>query len=147
MARSGKARVVQNSGGYYRPPEFSEGRSTMHKNNQPGRSSSACGHLRRLGSAAALLRNDGRRRSSALRGIPGPSPLGQSQEGSIMPITANSYDARSGEMTYMISAEEAGEGFKLAVTPKDRNCNQLTFWQGDRYDENNFLVAQSDPLR
>ena len=64
-----------------------------------------------------------------------------------MPITANSYDARSGEMTYMISAEEAGEGFKLAVTPKDRNRNQLTFWQGDRYDENNFLVAQSDPLR
>jgi len=64
-----------------------------------------------------------------------------------MPITSNSYDARSGEMTYMISAEEAGEGFKLAVTPKDRNRNQLTFWQGDRYDENNFLVAQSDPLR
>ncbi len=64
-----------------------------------------------------------------------------------MPITANSYSARDGEMVYSISAEAGAEEFKLAVTPKDRNRNQLTFWQGDRYDVNNFLVAQSDPLR
>jgi hypothetical protein len=64
-----------------------------------------------------------------------------------MPITANSYNTRSGEMVYTISAAEGSEQFKLAVTPNDRNRNQLTFWQGDRYDENNFLVAQSDPTR
>jgi hypothetical protein len=64
-----------------------------------------------------------------------------------MPITNNSYNTRSGEMVYTISAEVGAEEFKLAVTPKDRNRNQLTFWQGDRYDENNFLVAQSDPIR
>jgi hypothetical protein len=46
-----------------------------------------------------------------------------------------------------ISAEEGAEEYKLAVTPMDRNRNQLTFWQGDRYDENNHLVAQSDPIR
>jgi hypothetical protein len=64
-----------------------------------------------------------------------------------MAITNNSYNSRSGEMVYTISAEVGAEEFKLAVTPKDRNRNQLTFWQGDRYDENNFLVAQSDPIR
>jgi hypothetical protein len=64
-----------------------------------------------------------------------------------MPITNNSYNSRSGEMVYTISAEVGAEEFKLAVTPKDRNRNQLTFWQGDRYDENNHLVAQSDPIR
>ena len=42
-----------------------------------------------------------------------------------MPITNNSYNTRSGEMVYTISAEEGAEEFKLAVTPKDRNRNQL----------------------
>jgi hypothetical protein len=64
-----------------------------------------------------------------------------------LPITSNTYDARSGEMIFGISAAEGSEEFKLAVTPTGRDRSQLTFWQGDRYDANSFLVAQSDPLR
>ena len=64
-----------------------------------------------------------------------------------MPITNHTYNPRSGEMIFTISAAEGAEELKLAVTPKDQNRNQLTFWQGDRYDENNHLVAQSDPIR
>jgi hypothetical protein len=64
-----------------------------------------------------------------------------------LPITSNTYDARSGEMIFGISAAECAEELKLAVTPKDRNRNQLTFWQDDGYDANSFLVTQSDPLR
>jgi hypothetical protein len=79
--------------------------------------------------------------------MPRLGPLGRNQEGSILPITNHTYDARSGEIVYTISAEEGAEEYKLAVTPMDRNRNQLTFWQGDHYDENNHLVAQSDPIR
>ena len=61
-----------------------------------------------------------------------------------MPITSYTYDAASGEMIYTIAATEGAEHFNLAVTPMGKNRNQLTFWQGDRFDENNFLVAQSD---
>jgi hypothetical protein len=62
-----------------------------------------------------------------------------------MPITNHVYEPRDGESVYTLT--EGGEEFSLAVEPHNRNRNLLTLWQGERYDENNFLVAQSDPLR
>jgi hypothetical protein len=62
-----------------------------------------------------------------------------------MPITNHDYDPRSGESVYTL--EEGGEEFSLAVEPEGKNRNRLTLWQGERYDEGNHLVAQSDPLR
>jgi hypothetical protein len=62
-----------------------------------------------------------------------------------LPITNHSYDARSGESVYAVT--EGGEEFNLAVEPEGKNRDRLTLWQGERYDEHNHLVAQSDPLR
>ena len=62
-----------------------------------------------------------------------------------MPITNHEYDPRSGESVYTLA--EGGEEFKLAIEPEGKNRNRLTLWQGKRYDEINYLVAQSDPLR
>jgi Domain of unknown function (DUF927) len=62
-----------------------------------------------------------------------------------MPITNHVYDPRSGESVYTLA--EGGEEFSLAVEPQSKDRNRLTLWQGERYDENNYLVAQSDPLR
>ena len=63
-----------------------------------------------------------------------------------MPITNHAYDPRRGESVYTLVAE-SGEEFTLAVEPEGKNRNRLTLWQGDRYDEGHYLVAQSDPLR
>ena len=62
-----------------------------------------------------------------------------------MPITHHKYDPRSGEIVYTLA--EGGEEFNLAVEPEGKNRDRLTLWQGERYDEHNHLVAQSDPLR
>lgn len=62
-----------------------------------------------------------------------------------MPITNHTYDSRSGDIVYTLA--EGGETFNLAVEPEGKNRNRLTLWQGNRYDEVNHLIAQSDPLR
>jgi hypothetical protein len=62
-----------------------------------------------------------------------------------VPITHHKYDPRSGESVYTLA--EGGEEFNLAVEPEGKNRDRLTLWQGERYDEHNHLVAQSDPLR
>jgi hypothetical protein len=62
-----------------------------------------------------------------------------------VPITNHAYDPMSGESVYTLA--EAGEEFNLAIEPEGKTRNRLTLWQGERYDENNYLVAQSDPLR
>jgi hypothetical protein len=64
-----------------------------------------------------------------------------------VPITNYRYDPRSGESVYTLAGEVGGEEFSLAVEPEGKRRNRLTLWQGERYDENNYLVAQSDPLR
>jgi hypothetical protein len=64
-----------------------------------------------------------------------------------MPINST-YDRRSGESIYTISPEsKPDEQFNLAVLPEGKDRNRLTLWQGERYDEANNLVVQSDPLR
>jgi hypothetical protein len=62
-----------------------------------------------------------------------------------MPITNFTYDPRSGESVYTLAG--GGEEFDLAVEPEGKDRVRLTLWQGERYDEQNHLVAQSDPLR
>jgi hypothetical protein len=62
-----------------------------------------------------------------------------------LPITDFTYSPRSGESVYALA--EGGEEFNLAVEPEGKNRDRLTLWQGERYDEHNHLVAQSDPLR
>src|SRR4028119_39993 len=62
-----------------------------------------------------------------------------------MPITNFTYDPRSGESVYTLAGGE--EEFNLAVEPEGKACVRLTLWQGERYDETNFLVAQSDPIK
>ena len=63
-----------------------------------------------------------------------------------MPITNFTYIPRSGESVYSLA--EGGEDFSLSVLPQPgKELNLLTLWQGDRFDEDNYLVAQSDPMR
>jgi hypothetical protein len=64
-----------------------------------------------------------------------------------VPITNFTYNASSGESVYTLEPEKGDEEFRLAVEPEARDRHRLTLWQDDRYDENNFLVAQGDPLR
>src|SRR3954454_8763038 len=62
-----------------------------------------------------------------------------------MPITNHKYDPGTGESVYTLA--EGGEEFNLAVEPEGKARVRLTLWQGERYDETNFLVAPSDPIR
>jgi hypothetical protein len=63
-----------------------------------------------------------------------------------LPITDFKYSPRSGESVYAL--EEGGENFSLSVLPQPgKERNLLTLWQGDRFDVDNYLVAQSDPMR
>jgi len=62
-----------------------------------------------------------------------------------MPITNHTYEPGSGESVYTLAG--GGEEFDLAVEPEGKDRVRLTLWQGERYDEGNHLVAQSDPLR
>lgn len=63
-----------------------------------------------------------------------------------MPITHHEYDPRSGEIVYALA--EGEENFSLSVLPQPgKERNLLTLWQGDRFNEDNYLVAQSDPMR
>src|SRR5215217_7511612 len=62
-----------------------------------------------------------------------------------MPITNHTYSPGSGESVYTLA--EGEEEFNLAVEPEGKERVRLTLWQGERYDEHNHLVAQSDPLR
>jgi hypothetical protein len=64
-----------------------------------------------------------------------------------VPITNFTYNASSGESVYTLEPEKGDEEFRLAVEPEARDRHRLTLWHYDRYDENNFLVAQGDPLR
>ena len=64
-----------------------------------------------------------------------------------MPITNFTYNASSGESVYTLEPEKGDEEFRLAVEPEARDRHRLTLWQDDRYDKNNYLVAQGDPLR
>jgi hypothetical protein len=86
----------------------------------------------RRGKARVVLRGDYR-------------PLCSTRGCKPVPITHHKYDPRSGESVYTLA--EGGETFNLAVEPEGNNRNRLTLWQGERYDEGNHLVAQSDPLR
>src|SRR5215211_2490508 len=62
-----------------------------------------------------------------------------------MPITNHTYSPGSGESVYTLA--EGEEEFNLAVEPEGKERVRLTLWQGERYDEHNHLVAQSDPMR